>query len=199
MKVESVHPLEKTQQVRWLRSSIPQLLSSSKCATIGLTSGSRNLNESRSVYRLVNSIASLLDRGSEDSDLLLCRLEVQPKAWPRATQRAIEEPLKNIEKSVLGNWYQLDVSIECDRPTASHVLQQLPHALSKWQLRYKAVIMDLGPMHLPPSRILGRLCDVSFVMLGPNSCASAQWINQYIEYHEECGATIAGTIIASVA
>jgi hypothetical protein len=61
------------------------------------------------------------------------------------------------------------------------------------------ILIDLGPINLIPSRTIGRLCDTNYILLGPNTSASAQWILQYVDYHTYCGSHIAGTLKSSFA
>ena len=103
-----------------------------------------------------------------------------------------------IEKSALGDWHQIDVPMVLGN-TAPWALQQLPRWLPKWKLRYGVILIDLGPIHLVASRTVGRLCDSNYIVLGPNSSASAQWLMQYVDYHSYCGSHIVGTLVSSFA
>jgi hypothetical protein len=57
------------------------------------------------------------------------------------------------------------------------------------------IMIDLGPMHHVPSRTIGRLCDHCYVLLGPDLCASVDWIRQHLAWHDRAGSTVGGTII----
>ncbi len=167
--------------------------------TIGLTSGNRYANDARVLFRVAKSLTANIDqsrRNTGNSDgLLICRLDVNsaPLNWLGSADDNAVEPI--IEKSALGDWHQVEIPIVIGR-VAPKSLQQVPRWLPKWKLRFRTILIDLGPMHLVPSRTIGRLCDVNYVILGPHTCASAQWINQHIDYHSECGSHIAGSVVA---
>lgn len=171
----------------------------SKNVTLGLISGNRSNNDARVVFQLVRQLQHSLDAKCADASMLLCRLDVRsPSSMSLLTKEADDLPEPKIEKSALGNWGVVEVPMTVGN-VAPRALQMVPRLLPKWKLRYNLVVIDLGPLHVVPSRIVGRLCDCNFVVLGPGSCASAQWITQYITYHEDCGSHIGGTICATAA
>jgi hypothetical protein len=172
--------------------------SGSKCTTIGLTSGNRYPNDARVIYRLAKSLSEALLEGRQESNLLLCRLDVKSIAWGLFRSSENTDVEARIEKSALGSWDHVEIPIVVGN-VAPKSLQQFPRLLPKWKLRYSTIIVDLGPIHQIPSRTIGRLCDANFVVIGPNSCASAQWISEQVDYHLDCGADISGTIVASAA
>jgi hypothetical protein len=172
--------------------------SGSKCITIGLTSGNRNPNDARVIYRLVKSLSESLLERRQESNLLLCRLDVKSVAWELFRSTENTDVDARIEKSALGSWDHVEIPVVVSN-VAPKSLQQIPRLLPKWKLRYSTIVVDLGPINQVPSRTIGRLCDSNFVVIGPNSCASAQWISQHVDYHLDCGAHINGTIVASAA
>lgn len=178
---------------------IAQVSRGAKNLTIGLTSGNRNNNDARVIYRIMKSLQASVLQQSPTASLLLCRLNVESASALRFLgfgKELSQEPLT--AKSALGNWFQVDVPIAIGS-MAPRALQQVPRWLPKWKMRYDLVVVDLGPMHQVPSRVIGRFCDSNYVILGPDTTASAQWISQFIQYHEDCGAHIGGTIVATSA
>lgn len=165
--------------------------------TVGLLSGNRNNNDSRAIYRIASGLEEALARKSNRKSMLLCRLNVR-KATPISIfsrdDSQIVEP--RIEKSVLGSWSKVDLSLEVSN-VAPKLLQQVPRWFPKWKLRYNLILVDLGPMHMVPSRVIGRLCDLNVILLGPESSASAQWVAERVQQHEDCGVHIAGTLVSS--
>ena len=162
--------------------------------SIGLTSGSRFANDRRAVERLARSAATELMNATGASTLLL-RLDPNAADSGAPTTR-IAAPTAT--KSPLGPWYEISLPMP-EKSSAPWALEHIPHWLPQWKLRHRLVAIDLGPMHLTPSRMIGRLCDVCYVMLGPNTCASHDWIMQQIDFHSRSGSTIAGSIISSAA
>ncbi len=162
--------------------------------SIGLTSGSRFANDRRAIERLLKSAATELLNATGASTLLL-RLDPQaPDSGAPTTRTAA--PVAT--KSPLGPWYEISLPMPGTK-SAPWVLEHIPHWLPQWKLRHRLVAIDLGPMQLTPSRMIGRLCDVCYVMLGPETCASHDWIMQQIELHSRSGSNITGSIVASSA
>lgn len=171
----------------------------SKNVTLGLISGNRFSNDARVIFRIVRQLQQSLASISSDASILLCRLDVRsPSSMSLLIKESDELPEPKIERSALGNWSVVEVPMTVGN-VAPRALQMVPRLLPKWKMRYNLVVIDLGPLHVVPSRIVGRLCDCNYVVLGPGSCASAQWITQYINYHEDCGSHIAGTVCATSA
>ena len=170
-----------------------------KSLTVGLMSGSRFSNDARAIFRMARAVQQGLTEQSLSRSLLLVRLDVHCPKIPLLGSPTTElENEPTIERSALGNWMSVEVPVQIGN-VASPGLKQLPRWLAKWKQHYEVILVDLGPMHLVTSRLLGRFCEFNYVVLGPTSCASAQWILQHINHHEECGAHIAGSIIAAAA
>ena len=81
--------------------------------------------------------------------------------------------------------------------SASWSLQQIPRWLPKWRESFQLILIDLGPAHLVPSRAIGRLCDTSYLLLGPKPCGSHEWIMQQLAWHHLSGSTISGSIVST--
>ncbi len=160
--------------------------------SIGLMSGSRFQNDRRLVERLVKIAATELVDATGASTLLL-RLDGSMSEGDQPASRTAP-PVAT--KSPLGPWYEIGLPMP-ESKSAPRALEQLPHWLPQWKLRHRLVVIDLGPMHLAPSRIIGRLCDSCYLMLGPSTCASHDWIMQQIDFHSRSGSTIAGSIVAT--
>ena len=160
--------------------------------SIGLTSGSRFANDRRSVERLVRCASAELMNATGASTLLL-RLDPMAPMGPAPTTKT-SAPVAT--KSPLGPWYELNLPVP-EKNSTAWALEHIPHWLPQWKLRHRLVAVDLGPMHLAPSRIIGRLCDTCYVLLGPATCASHDWIMQQIDFHSRAGSVIAGSIVTT--
>lgn len=161
--------------------------------SIGLMSGCRFPNDRRLVDRLVKSAASELGELTGASTLLL-RLENTARELDSNSKLRSAVPVAS--KSPLGPWYEISLPMPQSR-SAPWALEHIPHWLPQWKLRHRLVVIDLGPMHLAPSRVIGRLCDTCYLMLGPSTCASHDWIMQQIDFHNRSGTSIAGSIVAT--
>lgn len=160
--------------------------------SIGLMSGSRFPNDRRLVDRLVKSASLELAELTGASTLLLRLDSAALGADALKTRSAVPAAVK----SPLGPWYEISLPMPQSR-SAPWALEHIPHWLPQWKLRHRLVVIDLGPMHLAPSRVIGRLCDMSYLMLGPSTCASHDWIMQQIDFHSRSGTNIAGSIVAT--
>lgn len=174
-------------------SEVAAAAQSASTYSIGLMSGSRFANDRRLIDRLVKSAA--LDLGeSTGASTLLLRLDNAAGHNAAPTTSRPAAPVAS--KSPLGPWYEICLPMPQSK-TAPWTLEQIPHWLPQWKLRHRLVVIDLGPMHLTPSRIIGRLCDACYLMLGPSTCASHDWIMQQIDFHSRSGTVIAGSVVAS--
>lgn len=177
---------------------LAQQASEAQCLTIGLVNGHRDGNDVRCLHRLAGQLSAELAKAHCPSSLLVCHLNIEHPFWGKLgfLEEDYEEP--QIAKSPLGDWYAIDVPITLGR-SAPWMLQQLPRWLPNWKQRFRLILMNLGPIHLVTSRTIGRLCDANYMLLGPNSSASADWLLQYMDYHGYCGSNIVGTIVAGFA
>lgn len=185
--------------------------------SIGLMGGSRFANDRRVVDRLLKSVTKELGELTGDTTLLV-RLDAKLSSDAARLQhfqrnlnlaaQSVQTDEKNLStesqatsvpvapKSPLGPWYEISLPMPQDK-SIPWALQRLPHWLPQWKLRHRLVAFDLGPMHLPPSRVIGRLCDACYLMLGPSTCASHEWIMQQIDFHSRSGTVLAGSVIAT--
>ncbi|MDX1929287.1 MAG: hypothetical protein SFV81_22355 [Pirellulaceae bacterium] len=162
--------------------------------SIGLMGGSRFPNDRRLIDRLVKSAALELTELTGASTLLL-RLDSTAREVNTTTSR---NTVPVATKSPLGPWYEISLPMP-QSPAASWSLEHIPHWMPQWKLRHRLVVIDLGPMHLAPSRVIGRLCDTCYLLLGPATCASHDWVMQQIDFHSRSGTIIAGSIVATTA
>jgi hypothetical protein len=162
--------------------------------SIGLMSGSRFPNDRRLIDRLVKSAATELTELTGASTLLLRLDNTAREVDSNKTRNAV--PVAT--KSPLGPWYEISMPMPQSQ-SAPWSLEHIPHWMPQWKLRHRLVVIDLGPMHLAPSRVIGRLCDTCYLLLGPSTCASHDWITQQIDFHSRSGTIIAGSIVATTA
>ena len=160
--------------------------------SIGLMSGSRFANDRRLIDRLVKSAALELAESTGASTLLL-RLDNAARE-PDSTKSRAAVPVAS--KSPLGPWYEISFPMPQSK-SAPWALEHIPQWMPQWKLRHRLLVIDLGPMHLTPSRVIGRLCDMCYLMLGPSTCASHDWIMQQIDFHSRSGTIIAGSVVAT--
>lgn len=181
----------------WIDDLVKQA-AGAQCYTLGLISGHRDPNDARCVYKLARLFADRLSKQVSNSDLLVCRLNIDCPILAKFC-RADDSPTEpEIIRSALGDWYEVEIEMTIGQ-SAPWTLKALPRWLPKWKHRYSMILIDLGPINLVPSRTIGRLCDANYIVLGPNSSASAQWILQHVDYHTYCGSHIAGTLVSSFA
>jgi hypothetical protein len=166
--------------------------------TIGLTSGSRTANDARVIFKIVKALQAAIAERRPKHSLLLCRLDVTSAPLELLSTAVDIDTEARLERSALGEWDHVEIDV-CIGSYAPKSLLKIPRLLPKWKLRYDTIIVDLGAIHQVPSRTIGRLCDANFVIIGPNSSASAQWIKQYVDHHTACGSHIAGSIVAAAA
>lgn len=166
----------------------------SKTYTVGLMSGSRFTNDRRAIDRLLRTTVNELNRLEYGTSTLLLRLDVFGDL--PATSK-IGAPLPEL-KSPLGPWYEIVLRL-VGSEQVERTLEQVVANLPQWKQQHRLVVVDLGPMHLAPSRSVGRLCDVCYLLLGPKTCASHDWILQQVGAHDRNGTVIAGSIITTAA
>ncbi len=178
-------------EIRW-GGTVAAAAQRASTYSIGLMSGSRFPNDRRLIERLVKSAAEELGQLTGASTLLLRLDSTAHESHATATRTTAPVAIK----SPLGPWYEISLPMPPSK-SAPRALEQIPHWLPQWKLRHRLVAIDLGPMHLTPSRIIGRLCDACYLMLGPATCASHDWIMQHIDFHSRCGTVIAGSLVAT--
>ncbi len=165
------------------------------CTTIGLMAGSRDANDVRVIDSLVKELSDQFGAREYAARMMLLRLDVHHST---SLERQHGQPagLPKSTRSPLGNWSEVAVPMPVGR-SASWSLQQLPRWLPKWKSEFDLILIDLGPMNLVPSRAIGRLCDSCYLLLGPDSCASHEWILQHVAWHDRSGSSICGTLLTT--
>jgi hypothetical protein len=163
---------------------------------IGLMNGSRLSNDRRAVDRVVRATSDALADASDGASTLLLRLLADSDV--ESFKRPTGNTAPSGEKTPLGSWYEIALPMPASQATP-WTLEQIPRWLPQWKQQHRLVVIDLGPMHLVATRVLGRQCDHCYLMLGPSVCGSHDWIMQQINLHHRSGTSVAGSIIATAA
>lgn len=179
---------------KWV-AAISQEARSAKCTTVGLIGGSRLGIDRRVTDMLAKNLSQGLQLIQAQMRLLVVRLTVEETTLPLLRQTAEKEQFPAISASPLGRWSFVDVPMLLGN-AAPWALEQLPKRLPEWKESFEVILLDLGAMHLVTSRAVGRLCDGCYVVLGPDSCASPDWILQHIAWHERSGAQVIGSLVS---
>lgn len=163
---------------------------------IGLVSGSRYAPDRRVIDQLAQILAQQLATQSPGSKMLVLRLDVFKSAkLDRAVDQYAGQP-KQLA-SPFGNWMDATIPVPIGRG-ASWSLLHIPKWLAAWRKSYQLVLIDLGPINQVPSRVVGRLCKSNFLLLGPDSCASNEWIQQHVAWHQQCRSEISGSLLTTI-
>lgn len=176
----------------WVQQVVQQSVAA-KCTTIGLTNGSREGCDRRAVDAIARLFIDEFSAAGRLRKMLVVRLNVfAGRDEPTDSEQAVAVPTPLA--SPLGAWSEVTVPVPVGR-RAGAALEHLPHWLPVWKRDANLVMVDLGPMNEVPSRVIGRLCDSCFVLLGPGTAASREWILQHIAWHDRSGSTICGTVL----
>jgi len=127
--------------------------------------------------------------------MLLIRLQIEPGTSPERPPE-LSEQAPQPQTSPLGSWSEVSIPVPVGQ-RAGWALEELPHWMFNWKRQHALILIDLGPISEVPSRVLGRLCSGCYILLGPESCASRDWILQHVAWHEHSGSTICGTLVAT--
>lgn len=166
------------------------------CTTVGLINGSRD-STPRSVIDvyarlLADALAALRSR----RPMLIVRLSSDPvRVSRREHQHADSAP--SVAASPLGPWSEVTICVAAGKQ-ARDTLERLSHLLQNWKREFGFVLVDLGPISEVPSRVIGGHCDSCFLLLGPESCGSHEWLLQQIAWHARNGSTICGTLVTEL-
>lgn len=177
----------------WAESIIREV-SGCQHLTVGLISGARYGNDARCVNQLVSVLASRAKAAGEEYRLLCVRLAVM-------SNEKLEQPADQTEsvppamRSPLGPWSEVTIPVPVGA-RASWSLLQIPTWLSAWKEAFRLILVDVGPINLVPSRIVGRLCDVNYLHLGPEECASSDWLLEHMAWHDRSGSKIVGSLLS---
>ncbi len=164
------------------------------CTTIGLVSGNRQGSDRCVIDAYARLLAQQLQKARFKRPLLIVRLHTQVAATAGSTtaRNSIPRPAP----SPLGAWSDVHINVAVGRKSPG-VLQQLPQWLPSWKTEYGFLLIDLGPICELPSRVAGRLCDGCYVMLGPETCGSYEWLMRHIAWHDRSGSTMCGTLLTT--
>lgn len=168
----------------------------SQCTTIGLISGSRSANPRCVIDAYARRIADARRECRAKRPMLIVRLDVRHSVTPPRTGQNSELPPPTAT-SPLGPWCEVTVPVPIGRK-AGWWLEHLPQWLPNWKREFGFLLVDLGPISEVPSRVIGRLCDGCYLMLGPEACGSHEWLLQHIAWHDHSGCTVCGTLITEM-
>ncbi|MEM8736835.1 MAG: hypothetical protein AAGG44_21575, partial [Planctomycetota bacterium] len=108
-----------------------------------------------------------------------------------------EERIPVAQRSPLGPYCDVEV-VAVERKRVTPGLENLPRWLAEWKDNFQLIIVDIGSIDSVASKSIGRLCDGCYLLLGPHSCGSQEWIMQQVAWHNRSGSTICGTIVAQL-
>lgn len=166
------------------------------CTTIGLISGSRYASSRCVIDGYARRIAAAITELRAKRPMLIVRLDVRTDdAPPRSGPSAEAPPATSV--SPLGPWSEVTVPVPVGK-RAGWWLEHLPHWLPTWKREFGFLLIDLGPIAEVPSRVIGRLCDGCYVLLGPEACGSHEWLLQHVAWHDRSGCTICGTLLTEL-
>lgn len=171
--------------------------------TVGLLAGSREGNDPRTVEVLLGSLAEHLLALRHECRSLLIRLEIAEQTESLPVEFTERIPLAR--KSPLGPWSEVSIPMN-SAPTSpwrthwkpSRALAQMSDWIPIWKDAFRLIVIDMGSISHPASRAIGRLCDGSYILLGPGPCGSEEWIMQQLAWHSQHGSTICGTLVANI-
>ncbi len=193
-KLDNKHSPSDVALDSWTKCVVDQARTAS-CITVGLMSASRDASDRRVVDRLAKSLACALRDTDLDPRMLVVRLRLCSPQNGHDNDQQSPPPEPRDMDSPLGRWRELEVVMPISH-TAPATLIQLPRWLPKWKQRFGLLLLDLGPMHLVPSRTIGRLCDSCYLLLGPDTCASQAWITRHVNWHRQSGSVICGSLVS---
>jgi hypothetical protein len=181
-----------TVQLKPWTDLLEQLAQGAVNLTVGLIAGSRSSNERGALDRLAH--AGL----PSARDGLLVRLnfgnEAVSKRQLRSARASEQNPISI--PSPLGKWREVSVPMQLGS-TAPKSLERLPRWLSQWKRQHDRILIDLGPVDQPVCRAVGRYCDTSLLLLGPETCASPSWLRRHIDHLTQCDVTLSGSIVVA--
>lgn len=166
------------------------------CTTIGLVSGSRHATPRCVIDGYARLIADAFSVLRPRRPMLIVRLSARPVAASRRDNQQADLAPK-VTASPLGPWSEVSISIAAGK-RARVTLESLSYLLPDWKAQFGFILVDLGSISEAPSRLIGGHCDSCFVLLGPESCGSHEWLLQQIAWHARSGSTICGTLVTEL-
>lgn len=168
----------------------------SNCTTIGLINGSRDSTSRNVVNVYARLLADAFSALRSRRPMLIARLSSHPaRNSRREHQHADSAP--DVTVSPLGPWSEVTISVSAGKQ-ARDTLESLTYLLPNWKREFGFILVDLGPISEVPSRLIGGHCDSCFLLLGPESCGSHEWLLQQIAWHARSGSTICGTLVTEL-
>lgn len=177
-------------------ADVAQEAMSANCTTIGLISGSRDSTPRSVIEAYARLIANALSDLRSRHPMLIVRLSSHPApASRRDHQQADSVP--SVTASPLGPWSEVTIAVAAGKQ-ARGTLESLSYLLPNWKREFGFILVDLGPIAEVHSRLVGGHCDSCFLVLGPESCGSHEWLLQQIAWHARSGSTICGTLVTEL-
>lgn len=172
---------------------VESLSSSAVNLTMGLIAGSRAPVARAVLDRLASAGFEGVGRRG-----LLIRMNLGSDAMPKRQMRSSRsaEQAPTVIPAPLGKWSEVTIPMRLGI-TAPPTLEQLPRWLSSWKRDYQRILLDLGPLDQPICRTVGRYCDATLLILGPETCASPTWLRRHIDHLTECDTSLTGSLLVS--
>jgi hypothetical protein len=175
-------------------NSLAEEASMSDSLTIGIVNGSKTPSDSFAIEGLISSLSESLRDADNEARCLLIRAE------PHDPLSTISDPpseprIPVAAKSDFGCWCEASLVCNKDGNPTEGTAGMLHKWLPVWKKAFRLIVIDLGPIHGSTSRTVGRLCDGSYLLLGPTACGSQEWIMQQVAWHNQSGSTICGSLL----
>lgn len=177
-------------------NSIVQRQNLNGCTTLGLASGNLENCDVRCVLSLAAQLTEAAASRQFDARLLVVRLDVYPS---KELDRLLDQPnrIPNHVRSPMGNWKEVMIPMPVGE-RASWSLLQIPSWITAWRKEFDFILIDLGPIHRVPARIVGHLCSETFILLGPRASGSKKWLSRHINWLTASGVKVSGSLVASL-
>lgn len=166
------------------------------CTTIGLINGCRDSTPRSVIDAYARLMADALAALRSRRPMLIVRLSSHPvRTSRREYLHADSDP--SVTASPLGPWSEVTICVAAGTQPRD-ALESLSYLLQNWKREFGFILVDLGPISEVPSRLIGGHCDSCFLLLGPESCGSHEWLLQQIAWHARSGSTICGTLVTEL-
>lgn len=187
-----------SQNAKWSVALAAEAHASS-CMTIGLVGGSRVANDRHAVEQVVGQVTRELQRLDASDRCLLLHAFTDTSNRGTAAAGPLESRIPVAQRSPVGPWFEVALQTTPGGSFSDSTTACLRSWLPVWKQSFRLIMVDLGPVHEPNARALGRLCDGSYLLLGPAACGSQEWIMQQIAWHNQSGSIICGSLVVSTA
>ncbi|MFN3189239.1 MAG: hypothetical protein ACE361_01860 [Aureliella sp.] len=163
-----------------------------ECLTVGVMSGGRSGNDPRSLDRLLQAITSRMKTPATNARVLAVRCIDAELA---TSEVDVVDRIPVAQRSPLGSYCEVEL-VSTERKRIAPGLNNLPNWLAEWKNAFQLILVDIGAIDSVAAKSIGRLCDGCYLLLGPYSCGSQEWIMQHVAWHNRSGSTVCGTIVA---